>query len=163
MNFDNIPVVAYGYENTRPTERAALMIVKLENASDQYPDLAVPLVRLSDVRAELSRQASQNRVCGYLVADGELCRKCGKRHAAAQSQPLVEPIADYPPHLADEVERELALMIDRSPEPLRRLSDWLANKLDEDDWKTAERMLLGAVESVADRVQQHQVKKGEPS
>ena len=61
--------------------------------------------------------------------------------------------ADYPPHLADEVERELALMIDRCPEPLRRLSDWLANKLDEDDWKTAERLLLGAVESVADRAQ----------
>ena len=61
--------------------------------------------------------------------------------------------ADYPPRLADEVERELAMMIDRSPEPLRRLGDWLANKLDEDDWKTAERMLLGAVESVADRAQ----------
>ena len=44
-------------------------------------------------------------------------------------------------------------MIDRCPEPLRRLSDWLANKLDEDDWKTAERMLLGAVESAADRAQ----------
>ena len=77
-----------------------------------------------------------------------------KGRAALSSPPTLEAApADYPPHLADEVERELALMIDRCPEPLRRLSDWLANKLDEDDWKTAERLLLGAVESAADRAQ----------
>lgn len=33
--------------------------------------------------------------------------------------------------------------VDRAPKPLRRLGEWLAGVLDEDDWKTAERMLLG--------------------
>lgn len=51
-----LPVVAYGYENTRPTERAPLMMVKLDNKDDQYPELAVPLVRLSDALAALAAQ-----------------------------------------------------------------------------------------------------------
>jgi hypothetical protein len=40
-------------------------------------------------------------------------------------------------------------MIDRGPEPLRRLADWLSKVLDEDDWKAAERLLLGAYEATA--------------
>ena len=46
-------------------------------------------------------------------------------------------------------ERYLADIIDRAPEPLRRLGEWLSLKLDEDDWKTAERYVLGAMESIA--------------
>lgn len=61
MNFDNLPIVAYGYENTRPTERAPLMMVKLSNIGDQYPELATPLVRLSDVRAEVEALATQRQ------------------------------------------------------------------------------------------------------
>ena len=52
------PVVAYGYENTRPTERAALMMVKLSNASDQYPELATPLVRKDDAIAYAQQAAA---------------------------------------------------------------------------------------------------------
>ena len=51
-----LPVVAYGYENTRPTEKTALMAVALSNAGDQYPELAVPLVKLSDALAAISAQ-----------------------------------------------------------------------------------------------------------
>jgi hypothetical protein len=49
----------------------------------------------------------------------------------------------------DEARHFLDVEIDRAPEPLLRLGAWLANKLDEDDWKTAERMLNGAVEATA--------------
>lgn len=52
-----LPVVAYGYENTRPTEKSALMTVALSNADDQYPELAVPLVKLSDARAAIQQAA----------------------------------------------------------------------------------------------------------
>lgn len=52
-----MPVVAYGYENTRPTgERHSLMMVKLDNVSDQYPELATPLIRQSDAQAALAAQ-----------------------------------------------------------------------------------------------------------
>lgn len=54
---EKLPIVAYGYENTRPSEKRALMMVKLENASDQYPELAVPLVRLSDAQAAIHAAA----------------------------------------------------------------------------------------------------------
>lgn len=47
-----LEVVAYGYENTRPTgEKHSLMMVKLDNTSDQYPELAIALVRLTDHEA----------------------------------------------------------------------------------------------------------------
>lgn len=49
----------------------------------------------------------------------------------------------------DQFERYLANAIDRAPEPLRRLGEWLSHHLDEDDWKTAERFVLGAMESLA--------------
>lgn len=49
-------VVAYGYENTRPTgERHSLMMVKLDNIGDQYPELATPLIRLSAYTALQAR------------------------------------------------------------------------------------------------------------
>lgn len=34
--------------------------------------------------------------------------------------------------------------VDKAPEPLRRLGVWLSQILDEDQWKTADRMLLAA-------------------
>jgi hypothetical protein len=40
--------------------------------------------------------------------------------------------------------------IDLAPEPLRRLGEWLATALDEDQWAKAERMLLAAAASAAD-------------
>ena len=72
MNFDNLPIVAYGYENTRPTERAPLMMVKLSNIGDQYPELATPLVRLSDVRAEVEALATQRQGEGETQPDKKL-------------------------------------------------------------------------------------------
>ena len=44
-------------------------------------------------------------------------------------------------------EQYIAAEIDRAPEPMRRLGDYLAEVLDEDEVKTAHRMLLGAIEA----------------
>lgn len=49
----------------------------------------------------------------------------------------------------DASERYLASLIDRGPEALRRLGEWLSEHLDEDDWRTAERYVLGAQEAIA--------------
>jgi hypothetical protein len=46
----------------------------------------------------------------------------------------------------DQAEAFIQAALDLSPEPLRRLGEYLARVLDEDQWATAERMLLGAVE-----------------
>ena len=52
-------------------------------------------------------------------------------------------------------ERDEAVMfldnaVSKAPEPLRELGGWLANKLDEDEWPTAERFLNAAAKSLAD-------------
>ncbi len=59
--------------------------------------------------------------------------------ATAQAAPIT-PEATAEKYIAD--------MIDRAPEPLRRLGDYLSRVLDEDDFKTAERYVLGAMEAV---------------
>lgn len=46
------------------------------------------------------------------------------------------------PH--DEAEHFIQEAVDSAPEPLRRLGEWLADALDDDHWKMAERLLLGA-------------------
>lgn len=45
----------------------------------------------------------------------------------------------------DACEQFIAAEIDSAPDALRRLGDWLSNVLDEDDNKTAARMVLGAM------------------
>lgn len=44
-------------------------------------------------------------------------------------------------------EQFIQAAIDRAPEPLRRLGEYLSRVLDEDQWPTAERMLLGACDA----------------
>lgn len=55
-------------------------------------------------------------------------------HAAPQ--PAAEPETT--------AEQFIQAAIDRAPDPLRRLGEWLSTVLDEDQWATAERLLLGA-------------------
>lgn len=43
-----------------------------------------------------------------------------------------------------QAEQFIQAAIDQAPEPLRRLGEYLSRVLDEDQWATAERMLLGA-------------------
>jgi hypothetical protein len=48
--------VAYGYANTAITgKQQTLMMVKLDNVSDQYPELAIPLFTESQLKAERER------------------------------------------------------------------------------------------------------------
>ncbi len=45
---------------------------------------------------------------------------------------------------------------DSAPEPMRRLGEWLSSKLDDDDWKTADRLVTGAavaLKNEADKTQ----------
>jgi len=49
----------------------------------------------------------------------------------------------------DTAEAFIQAAVDRAPEPLRRLGEWLTHHLDDDEWKTAERMLLGATTALA--------------
>jgi hypothetical protein len=58
-------------------------------------------------------------------------------------------------------ERDEAVMfldnaVSKAPEPLRELGGWLANKLDEDEWPTAERFLNAAAKSLADLAAENQ-------
>ena len=50
------------------------------------------------------------------------------------------------PH--EETEHFLRVAIDRSPDPLRQLGEYLADELDEDRWPRADRLLLGIAEAV---------------
>lgn len=49
----------------------------------------------------------------------------------------------------DQAELFIQAAIDSAPEPLRRLGEWLAHKLDDDDWKTADRLITGAAVACA--------------
>ncbi|HIE5247968.1 TPA: hypothetical protein ACXOGI_003706 [Pseudomonas aeruginosa] len=60
-------------------------------------------------------------------------------------------------------EHYISNTIDRAPEPLRRLGNWLSHVLDEDQWTTAERMLTGACVAAEERAAaqtQHSVPEG---
>ncbi|HHX6414147.1 TPA: hypothetical protein ACVGJU_003562 [Pseudomonas aeruginosa] len=60
-------------------------------------------------------------------------------------------------------EHYISNTIDRAPEPLRRLGNWLSHVLDEDQWTTAERMLTGACVAAEERAAaqtQHSVPDG---
>lgn len=74
-----------------------------------------------------------------------------KQPAPPSASAIREAAAERP---EDRAEAFIQAAVDSAPDPLRRLGEWLANKLDEDDWRTAERMLLGA--ATASRPVPHQ-------
>lgn len=59
------------------------------------------------------------------------------------------PAQEKKVHPADEAEAFIRAAIDRAPEPLRRLGEYLTRVLDDDHFATAEQMLLGACEMAA--------------
>ena len=65
---------------------------------------------------------------------------------AAGRAALAQMQSDEPEQVAEQF---IAAAIDRAPEPLRRLGEWLSRILDEDQWPTAERLLLGAAAQAA--------------
>lgn len=111
-----------------------------------------------------SREASKDEMareidrCHKVIADLEARAEAAEERARVANGAVVnfeiahaQPgrrIADLEARLArvleDEAEHFIQAAIDRAPEPLRRLGEWLSKVLDEDQWATAERMLLGA-------------------
>lgn len=60
-----------------------------------------------------------------------------------------EHVAAEPAQSGEErAEQIIQASIDNSPEPLKKLGEWLARVLDEDQWPTAERLLLAATLSL---------------
>lgn len=79
--------------------------------------------------------------CGKpLCAPGEHHPLC--RHGWAEKKAASAPVAGEAP-----AEQLIQAAIDQAPEPLRRLGEYLSRVLDEDQWATAERMLLGACDA----------------
>lgn len=74
--------------------------------------------------------------------------------AAREALVQAEQRGDSP---EDQAEQFIRAAIDRAPEPLRRLGEYLTQVLDEDEWKTAESMLLGAAEKAAQAEQRGEV------
>jgi hypothetical protein len=58
------------------------------------------------------------------------------------------PVSNVEILAAEKAEQFIQAEVDRAPEALRRLGEYLTSVLDEDHWKTAERMLLAAVLAV---------------
>ena len=98
---------------------------------------------------------------GVLCADDECDRSNGVRPASA---PVAAPVwnDDYKHDVSmfqprDQesapvageapAEQLIQAAIDQAPEPLRRLGEYLSRVLDEDQWATAERMLLGTCDA----------------
>ncbi|MBS9720213.1 MazG-like family protein [Tianweitania sp. BSSL-BM11] len=62
---------------------------------------------------------------------------------------------DHATSAEDRAEHFIQAAIDAAPEPMRRLGERLANKLDEEDWKTADRLLTGACVSLTQLKRSH--------
>lgn len=81
----------------------------------------------------------QSDALQYLI-DNEIAYE----RAAREKAEAALAAASLPASSESEAEHFIQQAVDRSPEPLRRLGEWLSKVLDKDDWKTAERLLLGA-------------------
>lgn len=81
------------------------------------------------------------RACMGLAEPGEV--RAEVERLAAMRQPT-DPEQRY--------EHYVQNMIDHAPEPLRRLGDHLSRVLDEDEFKTAERFLLGAMRQATEPI-----------
>ncbi len=85
----------------------------------------------------LTQQTLDDVMAGIPARDAEIAalRKEIESFRAAQAQPETT------------AERFIQAAIDRAPEPLRRLGNWLTTVLDEDQWAHAERLLLRAAQN----------------
>lgn len=72
------------------------------------------------------------------------CPKCGSQYSLLADRTITAALASAPVAGEAQAEQFIQAAIDQAPEPLRRLGEYLSRVLDEDQWATAERMLLGA-------------------
>ena len=102
--------------------------------------------RVEAVSAIIAKWVDETR-----FADAPAFRMAAREIIASLS-PAATPVSEAGGEAVrpeDEAEAFIQAAIDTAPEPLRRLGEWLANKLDDDDWKTADRLITGAAVSCA--------------
>lgn len=94
--------------------------------------------------------AFDDAVYGYTADDmqehGAQQREAGRRERDVE---VVEAKREGWREGMAEAQELLQAEVDQVPEPLRRLGEYLCGVLDEDEFKTADRMLLGAVKAAA--------------
>lgn len=105
---------------------------------------------MTDPDFEARGEAGAKAICDYQHGEWEEEREVIKqiwrdevRAVLLATEPMLRE--NYRKAAAEETEAFIAAEIDRGPEPLRRLGEFLLHLLDDDRWKTAERMLLGAI------------------
>lgn len=82
------------------------------------------------------------------------------RDAIEAEREAPQPAPALPVEPSEEAEQFIQAAIDRAPEPLRRLGEWLTHKLDDDDWKTADRLISGAAYATDARTPEWRVPDG---
>ena len=92
---------------------------------------------VADERAALSNEQIDRIAAPWLEPDGQA--NTTDVRAIVRAALASAPVAGEA-----QAEQFIQAAIDQAPEPLRRLGEYLSRVLDEDQWATAERMLLGA-------------------
>ncbi|HEJ2170550.1 TPA: hypothetical protein ACKP5U_003288 [Pseudomonas aeruginosa] len=92
---------------------------------------------------------TQKALDGYLSAG--IAQLEQERDAALDKISKLESRWPHGESPEERFEHYISNTIDRAPEPLRRLGNWLSHVLDEDQWTTAERMLTGACVAAEER------------
>lgn len=113
--------------------------------------------QLNDLRrllAEIDSLAGSVEVSG-LIRDARACAEKARSRTAKAIKIVAELDAQQSKWPHDESPEErfewfLQNTIDRAPEPLRRLGELLSRLMDDDDWKTADRLLIGTCVAMAE-------------
>jgi len=92
-----------------------------------------------------SRQATPDEMAAEIDRRGRVIEELEAKVATT-----IDDLMAANRRAADDAEHFIQAAVDGAPEPLRRLGEWLANKLDDDDWKTADRLLNGTAAELSD-------------
>lgn len=120
------------------------------------------LIRDAEIRGQAKAEAifaTSGAEQAYIDADAVACPACGgsghqddaqaalARRDAEVREPLEKRIAALTRE-RDDARLFLDNAVSKAPEPLKELGAWLADRLDEDDWPTVERLLNAAALSL---------------
>lgn len=112
------------------------------------------LNELQRLLAEIDSLVGSVEVSG-LIRDARACAEIARNRTAKAIKIVAELDAQQGKWPHDESPEErfewfLQNTIDRAPEPLRRLGELLSRLMDDDDWKTADRLLIGSCVAMAE-------------
>ncbi|ETV62479.1 hypothetical protein LJG08_04855 [Pseudomonas aeruginosa] len=135
--------------------------LRFEDAEGRDTGCDVSIVEYAEKAADLFEQ--HDRIVGALRAENAQLSEDLNRLSIIRSRlnlrldfalDKISKLESRWPHGESPEERfehYISNTIDRAPEPLRRLGNWLSHVLDEDQWTTAERMLTGACVAAEER------------